>query len=464
MWVVYLWYGRGEVATSLGHDLDPHRELALHAENLDAAYRAVAGRLEHNDAVRIETIDGHDRPVLTALDKLDEPPSLLALRAAVDNLLPRVDLPDVLLEVAGWTGFLTEFTRVSEGTSRAEDLAVGICAVLVAEACNIGLEPVVQAGNSALSRPRLSWVDQNYVRGETITAATARFVDAQGDIPLAQVWGGGEVASADGLRFVVPVRTLNAGPNPRYFGPGRGVTYLNFLSDQFAGFHAIVVPDTLRDSLYILDGLLEQQTALEPHELMTDTAGYSDQVFGLFRLLGYQFSPRLADIGAARFWRMTRAADYGPLNGLARHQINTGIIATHWDDLLRVVGSLATGTVRASELLRVLQGGGRPTPLGRAVFHGQRGQLRQRYREGREDQLGALGLVVNAIVLWNTRYQDAALNQLLRGGFDVRDEDVQRLSPLGHEHINLLGRYQFSDADLTDGQLRPLREPTAPEA
>jgi len=306
------------------------------------------------------------------------------------------------------------------------------------------------------------------------------------------------------LRFVVPVRTLNAGPNPRYFGPGRGVTYLNFLSDQFAGFHAIVVPGTLRDSLYILNGLLEQQTS-EPHELMTDTAGYSDQVFGLFRLLGYQFSPRLADIGATRFWRIHRAANYGPLNGLARHQINPDLIATHWDDLLRVAGSLATGTVHASELLRVLQGGGRPTPLGRAVaelgritktlyllaylddetyrrriltqlnrtesrhslaravFHGQRGQLRQRYREGQEDQLGALGLVVNAIVLWNTRYQDAALNQLRHSDFDVRGDDVQRLSPLGHEHINLLGRYQFSDIDLADGQLRPLRDPTAPD-
>jgi len=44
------------------------------------------------------------------------------------------------------------------------------------------------------------------------------------------------------LRFVVPVRTLNAGPKPRYFGPGRGITYLNFLSDQFSGFHAVVVP------------------------------------------------------------------------------------------------------------------------------------------------------------------------------------------------------------------------------
>lgn len=30
------------------------------------------------------------------------------------------------------------------------------------------------------------------------------------------------------------------------------------------------MPGTLRDSLYILDGLLEQQTTLEPHELMTE--------------------------------------------------------------------------------------------------------------------------------------------------------------------------------------------------
>ncbi len=221
----------------------------------------------------------------------------------------------------------------------------------------------------------------------------------------------------------------------------------------------------------------------------------------LFRLLGYQFSPRLADIGSARFWRITRNADYGPLGGLARHHINTDLIAAHWDDLLRVAGSLATGTVRASELLRVLQGGGRPTPLGRAVaelgritktlyllaylddetyrrriltqlnrtesrhalaravFHGQRGQLRQRYREGQEDQLGALGLVVNAIVLWNTRYQNAALDQLRRDGHDVRDDDLRRLSPLGHDHLNLLGRYQFSAPDLPDGQLRALRDP-----
>ena len=96
----------------------------------------------------------------------------------------------------------------------------------------------------------------------------------------------------------------------------------------------------------------------------------------------------------------------------------------------------------------------------RAVFHGKRGELRQRYRQGQEDQLGARGLIVNVIVLWNTIHIDAALAQLRKEGFVVRDEDVARLSPLGHEHINMLGRYTFTLPDqVARGKLRPLRNP-----
>ena len=96
----------------------------------------------------------------------------------------------------------------------------------------------------------------------------------------------------------------------------------------------------------------------------------------------------------------------------------------------------------------------------RAVFHGKQGELRQRYREGQEDQLGALGLVVNMIVLWNTLYINAALEQLAREGHHVTPEDVARLSPLVFEHINLLGRYAFSVPEaVTRGELRPLRNP-----
>jgi TnpA family transposase len=319
------------------------------------------------------------------------------------------------------------------------------------------------------------------------------------------VWGGGEVASADGLRFVVPVRSVHAGPNPKYFGVGRGVTYYNLVSDQFTGLNAIVVPGTLRDSLVLLALVLEQQTELTPTQIITDTGAYSDVVFGLFRLLGYQFCPRLADMGGARLWRIDPAADYGRLNQIARHKINMDLIVRHWDDLLRLAGSLKLGLVQATSIMRTLQVGDRPTrlaqavaefgridktlhiltmmddeskrrrtlhqlnrgeerhKLARVVFHGKRGELRQHSREGQEDQLGTLGLVVNIIVLWNTLYIDAALEQLRREGYPVEPTDVARLSPLCFEHINLLGRYAFAlPESVARGALRPLRQPGDP--
>src|SRR5262245_34850761 len=166
--------------------------------------------------------------------------------------------------------------------------------------------------------------------------------------------------------------------------------------------------------------------------------------------------------------------------------------------MLRLAGSLKLGTIQATSVMRTLQIDDRPTKLAqavaeygrvdktihcltyiddelkrrctliqlnrgedrhrlaRAVFHGKRGELRQRYREGQEDQLDALGLVVNIIVLWNTLYMEAALHQLAAEGFPVEAEDVVRLSPLMFDHINLLGRYAFSVPESVQrGELRP---------
>ena len=495
---------RSQICRALSRSESPEPALHNLTQQLDAGYQRTVANFPTNAAVRIDQVDGRDTLTVTGLDKLEEPASLMKLREQVLARLPRVDLPEVLLEIHARTGFAQEFTHISDGAARVVDLPVSLCAVLLAEACNLGLEPVAHAAISALTRGRLSWIQQNYIRAETLTRANACLVDAQSLIPLAQQWGGGEVASADGLRFVVPVRTINAGPNRKYFHADRGVTYYNFTSDQFTGFHAIVIPGTLRDSMFILDGLLEHQTRLRPVEIMADTAGTSDLVFGLFWLLGYQFSPRLADIGEATFWRLDATADYGLLNTIARARVNTKLIARNWDDLLRVAGSLHQGTVSASELMRSILRSKRPSTLARAiaalgripktlymlsyiddenyrrriltqlnrgegrhsvaraVFHGQRGELRQRYREGQEDQLEALGLVVNAIVLWNTLYMEAALKQLRDEGTEVRDEDVARLSPLVYHHINFQGRYSFALSEaVARGELRPLRDPDA---
>ncbi len=195
---------------------------------------------------------------------------------------------------------------------------------------------------------------------------------------------------------------------------------------------------------------------------------------------------------------MAGKADHGALDELAAQRINVRLIIQHWEDLLRLAGSLTLGTVQAAGLIRTLQTKDSPTKLARAVeelgrlietpyllrfiddesyrrrilvqlnrdegrhqlarvaFHGKRGELRQRCREGQEDQLGPPGLLVNVIVLWNAIYMDAALSQLRAVGLDVRPEDVARPSPLGFGHINMLGRYAFILPDpIARGELMP---------
>lgn len=498
---------RANVCQILNHEPTPDAALDRLQTHLDAAFRQVAASLPENSSVTIETLaNGQDRLHVQRLDQLDRPDSLQRLESQISQRLPPVDLTEVILEVHRRTGFLHEFTPISGEPARMADLPISITAALLSLACNIGLDAVVQEEVPALRRRRLAWVLQTCLRAETLTRANATLVDAQQRIPLAQVWGGGEVASADGLRFVVPLRTISAGPSSRYFGVERGVTYYNYTSDQFAGFHGIVIPGAVRDAPYILDGLLEQQTSLHPTELMTDTGGYSDVIFGLFWLLGYQFSPRLADAGGARFWRIDRHADYQMLNGVSQHVVNTRIIADHWDDVLRIAGSLKLGVVRASTLIRALLASQRPSTLTRAlmelgriaktlyllayiadetyrrrvltqlnrgearhdlareIFVGQRGELRQRYREGQEDQLGALGLAVNVCVLWNTWYMDQIVTTLRNQNVAVHDADLARIWPLKSAHIRMMGHYQFTlPEEVAQGGFRPLRTPDAAE-
>ena len=220
--------------------------------------------------------------------------------------------------------------------------------------------------------------------------------------------------------------------------------------------------------------------------------------------LGYRFSPRLADIGGARFWRIDRNADYDAFDRLARNQIDTERIAAAWPDLLRLAGSLKLGRVKADAVMRILQVKERPTPLARAlaelgrivktihvldyvndaekrrrilvqlnrqeyrhrlarrVCHGRRGELTAGYREGQEEKLGALGLMLNVIAFWNATYMQAVVENLQAHGRSVNPDELARVSPLAHRHINFLGRYAFTLPEaVARGELRPLRDPNS---
>lgn len=93
------------VCRSLDRSPDAATEIGDLTERLDRAWRHVAANLPNNPAARIERRNDRDKLVLRPLDKLERPPSLVALQAAISARMPKIDLPDVMLEVATRSGF-----------------------------------------------------------------------------------------------------------------------------------------------------------------------------------------------------------------------------------------------------------------------------------------------------------------------------------------------------------------------
>lgn len=186
---------RPTVLASLNLPGEAGGHLAARAALLDGTYREVAARVPDNAQI---VFDDDGRLHFAALEPEPEPASLLDLRAAVNAMLPRVDLPEVLLEVMSWTGADQAFTSVTGGQARLKDLHVTIAALLVAHGCNVGYTPVM-GGADPLKYGRLSHVDQTYLRLATYRAANAALIEHQASIELARAWGGGLVASVDGM-------------------------------------------------------------------------------------------------------------------------------------------------------------------------------------------------------------------------------------------------------------------------
>ncbi len=207
----------------------------------------------------------------------------------------------------------------------------------------------------------------NYLRAETITSANARLVDFQATLPLAQIWGGGEVASADGMRFVTPVRTINTGPNRKYFGNNRGITGTTLCPISIPAFMASLY----RGRWGTLSLCWKVFWNRRPGWINRNYDRYSRcqrTCLWLFWLLGYQFSPRpgwcrcfgfLANGPWCRLWRAEwycQRAIRSPKNSL------------QWDEMIRTAGSLKLGKVQVSVLVRSLLKSERPSGLTQAII------------------------------------------------------------------------------------------------
>ena len=400
----------------------------------------------------------------------------------------------MLIAVDNWTGFSETLYHLDGVATRGKSLLTQLYACVLAQACNLGFKQM--ATSAGLPYRALLWCNRWYLRDETLSEAVTTLVNYHYSLPLSSLWGGGVLSSSDGQRFPVSGETRKARAQPRYYGYGRGVTAYTWTSDQLSQFGSKAIPSTMRDATYVLDALLDNETDLDIGEHTTDTAGYTELVFGLFGLLGLTFTPRIKDLADQQLYR-PRDFDVTEVAALKPHLnrvLNEATISDYWDEMLRVALSLKNGHCTASLLISRLQAYPRQHPitralqeygrlektihilrwyadpatrkrvskqlnkgealhgLRRAIVFGERGELPSREDEALDQQFACLNLVTNAVVVFNTVHITRIVDELRQEGFEVKDEDLARVWPSRFAHINFLGRYVFDEIKMRQGE------------
>ena len=457
---------------------------------------AIVEQLAKANELPDATITSTGRLKITPLDNA-VPNEAEALVQRAYSLLPHLKITELLLEVDSWTGFTRHFTHLKNGDA-SKDTTLLLTAIL-ADAINLGLSKMAESCPGT-SYAKLTWLQAWHIRDETYSAGLAELVNAQSQQPFSVYWGDGSSSSSDGQNFKAGGRGHFAGQVNLKYGQKPGVQFYTHISDQYAPFHTKVINATVRDATHVLDGLLYHESDLQIEEHYTDTAGFTDHVFGLMHLLGFRFAPRIRDLADKRLYIHGDAKQYPTLSTMIGGNVNIRYIRAHWDEILRLATSIKQGNVTASLMLRKLGSyprqnglavalrelgriertlftldwmqsvelrrrvqvglnkGEAKNALARAVFFNRLGEIRDRSFGNQRYRASGLNLVAAAIILWNTVYLDRAV-QTIQGMEDNIDRNLlSHLSPLGWEHINMTGDYIWQQSRMVEkGKLSPLR-------
>ena len=187
-------------------------------------------------------------------------------------------LVEMIQEVDTWINYSAEL--VSENSSRNPNHHNLKFAALFASACNLSLADL--ARSSELEYQSLWWVSNNYFSEENLKKSNNLLVNYHNKQWISGYWGGGTLSSSDGQRFPTKGKIRNAKSIPKYFGYGQGVGVYTHTADQYSQFGSHIVSVHERDSTYVLNEILANETDLPLYEHTTDTHGYTDLNFALF--------------------------------------------------------------------------------------------------------------------------------------------------------------------------------------
>lgn len=466
--------------------------IAIRGQELDERLKRFALRLRRSQLNGVELRD--DRLHITPL-RATTPVEATVLAGRLDALLPRVRITELLHEVNRATGFAAAFTNLRTGEPCANENA--LLAAILADGTNLGLARMADA-SQGVTRDQLVWTADAYIRPETYRAALARIIEAQHRLPIAALWGSGTTSSSDGQFFRSGKRGNVAGEVNARYGVDPGFSFYTHVSDQHGPYHVQVISAATHEAPYVLDGLLHHGTSLKIDTHYVDTGGVSDHVFILCSLLGFRFCPRLRDFPDRKLASIEPSGSYKALLPLLGRRIKVEVIREHWDEVVRLVASLKSGSVAPSTMLKKLAAyerqnqldlalqelgriertlfmldwlespelrrrchaglnkGEQRHALAQAICTFKQGRIADRGTETQECRASGLNLLIAAIVYWNSTYMADAIAHLRAKGEAVPDELLAHTSPVGWEHIGLSGDFLWERAASTPVGRRPL--------
>ncbi len=416
-------------------------------------------------------------------DALALSPTVRRLRREVESRMPRVRIEDILLDIDRRCGFTRAFRPLAGYEPHPLDTYRALLATVIAHGTNLGLTAM---GDSVegLTAGDLQQTSRWLVRETTLKAASALIVEHYHRLDFAAIWGDGRLSSSDGQRFRAPPGTLIGAYQPRYFGYyDRAVTVYTHVSDRIGVFATQIISCAPREATCVLDGRLDNDTSLDPRLHTTDTHGYTDTLWGLCHLLGIDFMPRLKDLADQRLWRPEGGTIPSTLAGLFAGSGDTVAINEQWGSLVRIAASLKARTAPAHVVLQRLTAGGPSDRIARALaalgrlvktrnilrylhdgrlrgaiqaqlnrggarhalarwlFFAHQGEFRTSDYEAIMSKASCLGLLSNAVVLWNSLQMERIVTEVRAGGMVAANEGLAHVWPLQRRHIVPNGVY-----------------------
>ena len=429
-----------------------------------------------NEMLRIE--DGV--PVLRRLEKRDTPARLKELEAMIAERLEPIGILDAIADTEQWLNWTNRLGPLSGYEAKIENLRERYVTASFCYGCGLGPTQTARA-LEGLDRRQVAWINQRHVTEEKLDEIITEIVNAYNLFTLPKQWGSGRSASADGTKWDVYEQNLLSEYHVRYGGYG-GIGYYH-VSDMYVALFSHFIPCGVWEAVYILDGLLKNESNIQPDTLHADTQGQSAPVFGLAHLLGIKLMPRIRNWKDLKLFRPLKDARYTHIDELFSESINWEMIETHLPAMLRVVLSIKVGRITASTLLRKLGTYSRKNKLyvamrelGRVVrtvfllkylsdpelrrtiqaatnkseafnrfiqwvSFGGGGVIAENDRNEQRKLIKYNHLVANCLIFHNVHSLTRVLHELAAEGHEIENESVTRLSPYLTEHINRFGKY-----------------------